>query len=415
MAAIDRRGKNSWRARVRIPGFGLKTRTFDTKDQAEIWAERIEHELRDGRDTVPNIRAELTLDEALERYEREITPEKKSHVQERRRIAAWRRHEYAKLKLSQLNGQHFRSFRDKRKEAGIAASTVRLDLALISHLYTIARKEWSMPYLSNPIAEVRQAGSDKSRDRRLSAEEFRRFEKAIDTCYNRVIPSIIRFAMETAARKGELLKLTWSDIDLKRRVMILRDTKNGEDRRVPLTQEAVSLLEHLSRDESRRVFLTTSAAITAAWRRILTRAEIEDFRFHDLRHEATTRLFERGLEVMEVQRITGHKTLTMLLRYTQMNVDRIVDRLDETEAPATPASSVRARVPHRRQANDAPGRKRQKSLEHSRGQQAARAIGSGGAHTDPFPIKMSKANRETGQQSNVIAFPGRRQQRSDET
>lgn len=158
-----------------------------------------------------------------------------------------------------------------------------------------------MPCLSNPIAEVRQPGPDRSRDRRLSADEFRRFEKAIDTCYNRAIPSIIRFAIETAARKGELLKLTWSDIDLERRLMILRDTKNGEDRRVPLTQKAVSILEHLARDESRRVLLTTSDdAITAAWRRILARAEIEDFRFHDLCHEAATLLFERGLEVMEV-------------------------------------------------------------------------------------------------------------------
>lgn len=79
MAAIDRRGKNSWRARVRLPGFGLKSRTFDTTDQAEVWAERIERELRSGTDTISNVRAEPTLDEALERYEREITPEKESY------------------------------------------------------------------------------------------------------------------------------------------------------------------------------------------------------------------------------------------------------------------------------------------------------------------------------------------------
>lgn len=337
MAAIDQRGKNSWRARVRLPGFGLKTRTFDTKAQAEVWAERIERELRGGHDTIPNISAEPTLDEALERYEREITPDKKGCDQERRRITAWRRRDLAILKLSRLTGQHFVTFRNERIKAGIKRATVRLDLALISHLYTIARKEWGMPYLTNPIADVRQPKADKWRDRRLTAEEFRRFEQAIDTCYNRVIPSIIRFALETAARKGELLKLTWNDVDLERRMVILRDTKNGDDRRVPLTQTAVNILEQLPRGASRQVFVTTSDAITAAWRRILIRAQIKNFRFHDLRHEATTRLFERGLHVMEVQRITGHKTLSMLVRYTQMNVDRIVDRLDETEsAAATP-------------------------------------------------------------------------------
>ncbi|HUA24356.1 MAG TPA: site-specific integrase [Steroidobacteraceae bacterium] len=232
----------------------------------------------------------------------------------------------------------FVAFRKERIKAGTKRATVRLDLALISHLYTIARKEWGMPYLTNPIADVRQPKADKWRDRRLSAEELERFQQAIDTCYNGLIPINIRVALETAARKSELLKLTWDDVDLGRRVMILRDTKNGDDRRVPLSQTAVSLFEQLPRDESGRVFPTTSDATTAAWRRILIRAQIKDFRYHDLRHEATTRLFERGLEIMEVQRITGHKTLSQLLRYTQMNVDRIVDRLDETESPSGPAS-----------------------------------------------------------------------------
>src|SRR5579883_441358 len=231
MAAIDRRGKNSWRARVRLPGFDQKTRTFDTRAQAEAWADRVERELRGGRDTVPNVNAEPTLAEALQRYEEEITKEKKGQEQERRRISAWCRRSLASLKLSNLTSQHFIAFRNERIKAGTKRATVRLDLALISHLYTIARTEWGMGYLANPIANVRQPKADKWRDRRLSAQEFERFERALDTCYNRVVPINVRFALETAARKGELLSLTWGDVDLTRRVMILRDTKNGEDRR----------------------------------------------------------------------------------------------------------------------------------------------------------------------------------------
>jgi len=407
MATIDQRGKNSWRARVRLPGFGTKSRTFDTKDQAEVWAERIERELRGGHDTIPNIGAEPTLDEALERYEREITPDKKGCVQERRRIAAWRRRDIAKLKLSRLTSQHFVAFRKERIDAGTKRATVRLDLALISHLYTIARKEWGMPYLTNPIADVRQPKADKWRDRRLSAEERQRFEQAIDTCYNGLIPINIRVALETAARKSELLKLTWDDVDLGRRVMILRDTKNGDDRRVPLSQTAVSLFEQLPRDESGRVFPTTSDAITAAWRRILIRARIKNFRYHDLRHEATTRLFERGLQLMEVQRITGHKTLSQLLRYTQMNVDRIVDRLDETESPsgrASPRASGSTRHNHK-----APPSEAKRSKSHSAvGIGIAKPMSPCRKRLRTEPDSTSKTDDDTGHPSNVITFPGRR-------
>ena len=373
MAAIDQRTKHSWRARVRIPGFPQKTRTFDTEAEARDWAARIERELRAGRDTIPNVRVEPTLDEALERYEREITVEKKGHEQERRRIRQWRRRELAMLKLSALTSQYFVAFRKERLKAGIKPSTVRLDLALISHIYTIARKEWGMPYLTNPIADVRQPKADKWRNRRLSAEESQRFEQALLTCYNPVIPIIVPFAVETAARKGELLKLLWRDVDLQRRTMLLRDTKNDEDRTVPLTERAVELLKQLPREkEDEPVFPTTSDAITAAWRRIRSRAKITNFRFHDLRHEATSRLFERGLKVMEVQRITGHKTLAMLLRYTQMNVDHIVDRLDETESAPNP-----------------PGRSRR-------------------ARSAPEPARTLGPKNGAAAKANVIIFPGRR-------
>ncbi len=113
MAAIDQRTQHSWRARVRIPGFAQKTRTFDTEAEAREWAARIERELRARRDTIPNVRVEPTFDEALERYEREITGEKKGHEQERRRICQWRRRELAKLKLSALTSQYFIAFRPR--------------------------------------------------------------------------------------------------------------------------------------------------------------------------------------------------------------------------------------------------------------------------------------------------------------
>src|SRR5690606_18910283 len=151
-------------------------------------------------------------------------------------------------------------------------------------------------------------------------------------CRNLIVRLIVAFAVHTAARQGELLRLRREDVNLKRRTVIFRDTKNGDDRAVPLSWDAFVTIEGLlNHHEGELVFPITRDALVSAWRRILERAEIENFRFHDLRHEGTTRLFERGLTTMEVQKITGHKTLSMLVRYTQMNVDHVVDRLDATE------------------------------------------------------------------------------------
>jgi integrase len=119
-----------------------------------------------------------------------------------------------------------------------------------------------------------------------------------------------------------------------------RYNKNGEDRAVPLSKHALGVLRQLdSSAESPFMFPVTRTVFTRAWRHILKRARISDFRFHELRHEATTSLFERGLSTMQVQKVTGHKTLVMLLRYTQMDVGHIVERLDATEASTRPAGN----------------------------------------------------------------------------
>lgn len=119
MATIDQRRPGSWRARVRLPGFALKTRTFDAQAESEVWAERVERELKNGHDNIPNLSAEPTLSEALARYGREITRYRKSQVQERRRIARWSRRALSALKLPKLNPQHFVKFRDECLHGGI--------------------------------------------------------------------------------------------------------------------------------------------------------------------------------------------------------------------------------------------------------------------------------------------------------
>jgi len=280
------------------------------------------------------------LAQALDWYLEQQTQNKKGKEQETRRIKGWKARELAKLRLSQLTPMHFVEFRRQREADGRAGNTIRLDLSLISDLFKTARLDWGMPYLENPIALLRKPRQGKGRDRRLSADEAKRFERALEACPKKLVRLAVLFAIHTAARQGEILRLKRTDVDFGRRIAIFRDTKNGEDRAVPLSKHALAVLSQIEASEGPYMFPVTRTVITRAWRHILERARIRDFRFHDLRHEATSSLFERGLSTMEVQKMTGHKTLSMLLRYTHMDVRHVVQRFDETEEkPARPTDS----------------------------------------------------------------------------
>lgn len=333
MTIINRSRKAKPRVQMRLPISQDKSQTADAKVEAAAQATGVQRVLSGRHTTLPPATGEVTLAEALARYEMEITANKIGLEQERRRIVAWSGSDFAGIALSRLNRSHFAAYAHERISAGIARSTVRRELALISHVFTIARTAWELPNLANPIAGVRLPGRDIPRDRRLSSEEFARFQNALNSSDNRLIQINVRFALETAARKSELLNLTWADVDLSRRVILLRGTQKCGGRSVPLTQEAANLLGQVSDVRNRRVFPITPYAIAAVWRRILVRAEIDDFYYHDLRREAIYRLFERGLTVEEVQCITGYKTPALPWRSTQVNVSRILQHLDTTESP----------------------------------------------------------------------------------
>ena len=130
---------------------------------------------------------------------------------------------------------------------------------------------------------------------------------------------MINLAVETAMRKGELLSLHWSNINLETRRATLGQTKNGKPRIVPLSTQAIQCLTELPR-ESSHVFPISEIAIRQAWGRLMKNCEITDLTFHDLRHEAISRLFEKGLNVPEVALVSGHKTASQLFRYVQIEL-----------------------------------------------------------------------------------------------
>lgn len=329
MATI-RKLRGRWQAQVRRRGMKPRCKSFDTKQDAEKWARDLEAQVdRFGAAPDTKILETTTLGELLERYQSEVSPTKRGSVQEVQRIDVLRRHELAYRTMIGLSQQDIASFRDERLQS-VAPSTAVRELAILSHVIEVAIRDWGLPLGRNVVKLVRRPVIQNERSRRLTGDEEQRL---LDACAGGKIPffkTLIILAIETGMRRGEILGLQWSDISHNRRVISLRMTKNGSGREVPLSQRAFdALAEWKARadPDQPRVFPMAPGSLEQAWYRLLTRAEVKALRFHDLRHEGVSRLFERGLNMIEVSSISGHKEMRMLRRYTHLSADDLVGRL----------------------------------------------------------------------------------------
>ena len=312
--------KSGWLAQIRRKGHETICRTFDTKTEAERWALGIESKMGEGRYEDTREALTTTLSECLARYESEVTVNKKGKEQEHYRIAMWMRDDLAAKPIGAIRSIDVAKWRDARIASGASSGTARLDLALLSNLFTIAIQEWSMP-LVNPVINIRKPAPGKARDRRLFPNEE---EKILSEC-SPEMRVIVILAIETAMRRGEIISMRreW----IKGAVVTLPDTKNGTIRKVPLSKRALSALSELPINIGGKVFTYTDHGCTQMFVKYCQRLGIKDLRFHDLRHEATSRFFELGLDVMQVKSITGHKSLQMLSRYTHLKADDLAKML----------------------------------------------------------------------------------------
>lgn len=323
MAYFEKRG-TSWRAQVRRKGYPTLSATFDTKADAQRWAAEIEGDMSRARFVDMREAESTTLAEALKRYRREVSDHKKGAKQEGIRIDRWMEDPLASKSLAALKSSDLAAWRDSRLAGGKSPATVKLNLAIISHLYTVAMKDWGIEGLTNPCRALRMPKGAKSRDRRPTTKELDDVRREAEK-YHRELPAIIDLAVETAMRRSELVLLRRDQI--RGRVVYLEDTKNGERRTVPLSTKAQGILVSLPARLDGRVFVITPNLVSNYFPKSCKDAGIEGLTFHDLRHEATSRLFERGFTMMEVASITGHKTLAMLKRYTHLSPHDLADKL----------------------------------------------------------------------------------------
>jgi integrase len=319
MATFIKRN-NGWFVQIRRTGHKSISRTFDTKADAERWALSVESEMGKGTYVDNREAMSTTLAECLDRYASEIVPLKKGADREMYRVNLWRNDPLSLMAIGKIRQVDIAKWRDTRLASGISPSTVVKDLALLSHLFTISTKEWGFP-VQNVVNLVRKPKIANARDRRLILGEE---ERILEACYPE-LRAFVTLAIETAMRRGELVSIQRSWI--RGSVVHLPDTKNGSPRPVPLSSRALATIKSLPIRMDGKLFTYQEDAYTKGFARTCNTLGIEDLSLHDLRHEATSRLFEKGLDIMQVKAITGHKSMQMLARYTHLRADELAKLL----------------------------------------------------------------------------------------
>ncbi|MDC1260896.1 site-specific integrase [Pseudomonadota bacterium] len=320
MSCVRKRG-NSWNAQVRVSGWRSFTKSFNKKTDAITWSSKLEHQLRNTSLPEENIQ-NLKLSYLMNRYAEEVSCKIKSGITEQCQLRLMSQRWIGDCKVVNLTKSHFEQYREDRLKE-VKSGTVKAELTLIQRVYKTAIKEWGYGILVNPVANIELPKSSKPRTRRLLSNELSVLISNAAKQRNKYISTIIQFAVETGMRRSEILKLTWKDMILETGIASLYDTKNGDDRHIPLTKTAIQLLSNLTQS-SEFVFPISANCLRLAWERCRKKSNIKGLRFHDLRHEAVSRFFEMGLSVPEVALISGHKDVRQLFRYTHLKPENLI-------------------------------------------------------------------------------------------
>lgn len=392
MATIEKRqdstGTTTYRAKVRIKGYPAQSATFDRLSKAKEWAKITEAAIKEGRHFKTAEAKRHTLADMIDRYIRSVLPQKSASSQtHQEQQLYWWKEQLGDRLLSDMTPALIAEYRDRLQETPYrktdspdamtlerSPATVVRYLAALSHAFTVAMKEWGWVE-ENPVAKVTKPKESRGRVRFLSDEERGRL---LDACRESRSPDLylaVVLALSTGARQQEILGLKWKDVDLERRVAVLHETKNGERRVLPLAGVALEMLRERKRERfpvpcgkldgddfspqrgevekdtrptaghvpgdaliaERLIFpgrtdKTQPVDLRTPFETALRKAQIEDFRWHDLRHSAASYLAMNGASLAEIAEILGHKTLAMVKRYAHLSEQHtasVVERMNE--------------------------------------------------------------------------------------
>jgi integrase len=348
MANIEKRtaqnGKISYRVKIRLKGFPVQSATFERLTDAKKWVRQTEAVIHEGRHFKINEAKRHTLSEAIERYISSVIPNKPKSTKNQVGQLRWWQDNIGAYSLANITPALIAQYRDKlakspsKRNSLLSPATVNRYLAVLSHLFTIAIKEWGWVE-DNPLRKVTKPKESRGRIRFLSDEERTRLLAECKKSDSKFLYIAVVLALSTGGRRMEILGLRWKDVDLNRRIIDLHETKNGERRILQLAGPALELM--IQHFESRQnncdyVFpshnLKNPIDLRTPFETALKRAGITDFRWHDLRHSCASYLAMNNASLAEIAEILGHKTLQMVKRYAHLSdahTSKVVARMNE--------------------------------------------------------------------------------------
>ena len=323
MASFRKRNEK-WQVQIRRKDAPSINKTFTKLGDARFWARQVEIDLENGVYEGILKASDTTLNDLLARYKTDVAPTKKN--------PSWivtlsnsLGRELGDYSIKRLTPSVIAKFRDHRL-ATRAPQTVKHEICFIARVIKVASMEWGLVLPSgNPVDMVAKPKLPRGRDRRLSPEE----EPVLlgELTSTPIVRFAVMLAIETAMRRGEILGIKREHIDYRNRTLYIPDTKTGVPRTIPLSTKAAHVLQYAECESEEMLFPIKPRSVSQAFRRACERTDIVNLKFHDMRHEAASRLFEKGLNVMEVASITGHQDLKMLRRYTHLRAEDLAKKL----------------------------------------------------------------------------------------
>jgi integrase len=347
MATFTLTKAGSWRVQVRRKGV-YAGESFLRKTDAQNWAREAEVAIDKGlppprRGEARPRNGEATLGALIDLHSADMAELKRTIPRSKRFVLRSLRRELGELGITRLNREKLIAYGKKRAGEGAGPATIAIDFAylhtIITHacaIHGVAASTEQVGLARKALARLGLVGKPQERERRPTQDELDHITAFLDGNPRQLIPAgrIVRFAVATAMRANEICQLRWDDIDHKKRTATVRDRKDprnkqGNHQSVPLLDatgyDAYTILTEQGRitGDCERVFPYCAQSLGTAFRRACRELKIENLRFHDLRHEATSRLFEAGFSIEQVALVTGHKDWKQLRRYTNLRPESL--------------------------------------------------------------------------------------------
>lgn len=347
MASIQKRkkenGEYSYRVRIRVEGAPLTTDTFPTRKAAMDFARRMESEIRNGRYFGREEDKEKSFAEFIDRYIEKELPKNPKGYAKQKMLLSWWKAQLGSYFLCHITPAMIAELRDKlmsettRFDTLRTSSTTNRYLASLSRAFNIGMKEWHV-IKENPVLKISRPKENKARERYLSKEEIALLLERAQKSKSPLLYPVTLFGLATGARKGEIMGLKWEDVDFFRATATFRETKNGTNRTVHLSPTVLNCLQD---ERGKRIVLSEyvfpsfdgkkPGDIKTAWERMIEDLGFKDVCFHTIRHTTASHLAQNGVSSLEIAAILGHKTLTMVKRYSHLSTASTVPFLNKID------------------------------------------------------------------------------------